>query len=428
MKRLLFVVVVLSGGCSKYAPKPLQPSALFEELRRAPITQPADGMSPDDAVSIALRSNVELRAFRRLRNVAESRVVSASAWENPELRLDLQAPLRVGFGVRVYVPAPGERHAKIEGAKAGERRVLAEIEDHENRVAAEALIAHAHLLAIEDELAIVEASIALHQRILTVIEQRLAVFAATELDRALSTLQRLQVEAERDTLAWQREEAQATLARACGLPVGSIEHVRRALLPPPLPPADPAALELAALRRRPDLRALEEAYQEREHQLELVHVEQQLWPRFFQPGVKKIPDKITADVSVALPIPIFSAKGPVGEAEGQRDLARATYVARLEASRAEVRAAWAHVVSGERRRQAYRKSVAPALAAAEKLTEATLASGDLDAVKLELIEARILGARRLAARADFEYERARVLLDLATGAVLEGKARHPTSP
>ncbi len=61
----------------------------------------------------------------------------------------------------------------------------------------------------------------------------------------------------------------------------------------------------------------------------------------------------------------------------------------------------------------------PVLKQAEELLKVVLDAGEGDALKLVAIETRVLDARRDAAQATFEYEKARVELSLSTGTVLK---------
>jgi cobalt-zinc-cadmium efflux system outer membrane protein len=380
---------------------------------------PGGGLDPDQAVAYALLNNPELRAFRKQRRVAENVVVSVSAWENPQLNFDLRIPLRLDLGLRIFPPLPGERAAKIAGAKAEVRRVLAEIEERENALAAEVRTLHAELLMLADKLAIDDAAQRLHRRLADLVGQRVQHAAAPKIDLVLAGMKINQVEMDRQKLLARRDVAQAELAARLGVPGAVALPIRRGRALAPATQRGEEALEDHALAARPDLRVLKEEYEQREQELQLAELAKIPWPRYVQPGVFNLPNRTGAQLTGAVTLPIFNQnEGPIAVAEAQREIARDAYVSRLSAMRSEIRIARLALSAEERRLRYFEETMRPAIADAERAIEEALDLAEGDPLKLGTAMVRIFDVRSEAADAAFAHQKAAIQLELVTGTVL----------
>lgn len=420
MKRLAPLLLLLAAGCSAYVAKPLDARKLLDELRavEAPAP-PGEGLDPDQAVAFALLNNPELRAYRRQRQIAENTVVSASAWQNPELNFDLTTPFRLDLGIRLFPPLPGERAAKIEGAKAELRRVLAEVEDRENALAADIRTRHAELLMLREKILIDDAALRLHHRLSDLVRMRVQRAAAPKLDLVLASMKINQVEMDRQSLVTLRDVASAELAALLGVPAAITLPMRKGRPPAPPKGAREEALEDLALAARPDLRALQEEYQEREQELHLAELQKIPWPRYGQPGVAHLPGQVDGELSGAITLPIFNQnQGPIAIASARREMARDAYLARLAGMRSEIRVALLRLAAEKRRLDYFHDTMEPALKEAEQVIEEALDTAEGDPLKLGTAMVRVFDVRTEAAGAAFAYEKAAIQLELATGTIL----------
>lgn len=427
MSRRAAVLFLLAAGCSSYEPDPLRESAILAELRALKVELPADGLDGDGAVAIALVHNPELQAWRRRHEVAVNLVLSEGAWKNPELRpsatnlySSLGNPIGLVLGLRIFPSVPGENDAKIALAEARQKRIDAEILDREARVAADVRLAHAKAVMLDEKLRILDASRRLHERVTSTVDRRLIAFAATRLDESLTALKREEIAHEREMVAWEREAAVAQLGSLLGASPGVAVPVRRGPAVDALPALVQDRLEDEALRERPDLRGLKQAYEEREQELRLAHLAHTLWPRFLEPGIDRRSGELRAELGASFEIPIFnSGSADIAVAESQRRQAREAFSARLHAVRGEIHQAVLRLREEDRRRRYYAVHLEPLLQRAEELVKTALEAGEADAIKLIAIESRVLDARREAAQAWYDYERARVQLAVSTGTVLK---------
>jgi len=381
------------------------------------------GMGPDLAVAFALVHNRELRALRRERRLAESSVLSAGAWRNPELRPNLQRLLsgeavRLSMGVRLFPPAPGEEDARVDLARARERRVLAEIEHKEARLAALVRVGHARLLLLADTKRLLDASAKVQDGLISLLEARVAGRASTRLELVTARLERSDLERERTRVETDRAVATARLASLLG--VASLDRPLSA--GPPCEPvvlASDDALERVA-QQRPDLRALQEAYEEGEQELLLERIALQPWPTFFEPGVSRLGDGPGVDLSAGIELPIDAS--PAARAEARRMRLREEYLARLQEVRVEIHAARARFAQMVERRRYVAEVVLPLLVDADEVLREGTGSGEVDPADLAALGDRVLKARRAAGEAAFECEETRMALLVATGSVLDGWA------
>lgn len=418
------LLLLLSAGCSSYEPAPWDERDLLRELRAVRIEFPADGLDADQAATIALLHNPGLRTLRREFEIAEHVVVAEGAWQNPEFRVGLQDllssggnPWSLALGLRFFPSVPGENDARIARAQARKKRVLAELEDREARIAAETRIAHARAVLLEEVLQILRAAGKAHDRVLSVVSRRVAVQASTRLDETVAVLKREQIENDLETLLGQLDFARAELAALLGVAPSTPFSVRNTGPRPP-PELSQDKLEEDALRGRPDLRALKEEYEVREQDLRLAHLAHSFWPSFLQPGHEGDRRARGGTLQAAFEIPVFdSGSTDIAVEETRRRQARDAYAARLHTVRLEIHLAALKLREEERRRRRLTERLDPVLRQTEELITALLEAGEADAIKLVTIETRLLEARREAAQSRFEHERARVQLALATGAI-----------
>jgi outer membrane protein TolC len=417
-------ILLVALGCSSYEPEPLNERALLSDLRSVRLEMPADGLDPDQAVAAALLHNPGLQVWRREHEVAANLVISEGAWKNPELRLSFQNlyakfgnPFLLAAGLRFFPAIPGELDAKVARAQAHEKRVLAEIEDREARVAADTRIAHAKALLVEEKLLLLDVAERLHARVVSVIDQRLAAAAATRVDQMLASLKREELSDGRESLLAEKEQVLAELSSLLGTTGGPIKLRARAAAEP-TPVLAQERLEEEALRERPDLKSLREDYEVREQNLRLAHLAHSFWPRFLEPSVEKLPSNPSAEINSAWELPIFNGgDAEVAVAEARRRQAREAFAARLHAARGEIRQATLKMREAERRKKYLTDRLEPLLQQAEELLKLVLDAGEGDALKILAIETRVLDARRDAAQAAYDRERARVELAVSTGSV-----------
>ena len=431
MRRGCIAVPLLLASCAVAPPAALDERALLDELRATPFEPPDSGLDPDHAVALALARHPDLIALRGRLEVATNAVAEASAWRNPEFRPSLGnlvstvgGPLSFAFGFRCFLPAPGEIDAKTAQAQAFCDQVAAEVAAREAAIVAQTRIAHASVVRFEEELRLAEHARSFQARIAELITARVAAQAATGFDEALAMLRGVELADELVVLQERLDVARTDLASGVVAAPGAAIHVKRgarrngALLPAATA-SEEGALEEAALSRRPDLRALRHRYDGQ--QQALARIERGLWPLFLQPELEGDHDGHSAGLRAGFEIPLFDDGDALLRVEEARAReARDAYIAKLHVVRREIHVARLDREQAHRRQQHQQERVLPLLERAEVQLRAALDAGEQDALDLLAFEARLLDARRAMAGARFEFERALVGYELATGVVFEG--------
>ena len=425
----LWALLLIAVGCSGYEPKPLEEHRMLEELRGIKIEFPAEGLDAEQAVAIALVWNPDLRALRREREIAEAQVVSAEAWENPELRLNLSnllvssnPALALGSALRIFPGVPGESSARVSRAEARRDEAMARIEDGEARLAAEVRIAHGQVRHLEETVEIVEASLGLKDKLVGLIEERMRGFVSTRHDAASVALERSLVERERNVVRSEREAAWGEWNALLGLSPETRTRLKGVREAKGVEASSAEALEEESLARRADLRVLKHQYEQAEQTLRLEHLKRVPWPRFLQPEAGDVTD-VGADglgAGMGMELPVFHQNGGgIAGAEAERERARERYQAKLHAVRGEIHRARSEVEEKGRQVKLYRESLEGTVRSLDEDMRVCLEAGQIDEVAWVKCQDQALRLRLGALQAAFEYQTAVVRLDLARGAIFQ---------
>ncbi len=173
-------IVIITGGCARYRPMPLDHDAveknlvppLMSELAvkaekiKHPVLRPVkidykDGLSPDEAAVVAVLVNPELKAIRDRKGIASSQVLLAGILPNPELSYTLEAPVgsyvdhrsnAYDLGISWDLKALITRDASLRAAKAHEASVALDVAWKEWQVAEAAKLSVYRLIIAERKL------------------------------------------------------------------------------------------------------------------------------------------------------------------------------------------------------------------------------------------------------------------------------------
>lgn len=427
-------VLLVVGACSSYEPTVLEPTSVLTELRHDEPALPTDGLSPADAVALALVHNPRLRVARADHAIAEGLVLSETVWENPQLRprlrdlySGLDNPVQWAIDLRIFPPPPGRDDALRGRAEARVRRVSAELEAAEADVALETRLAHARLLLLDVQVPALEAAVRRHDRVGGIVERQIRAGVATRIEATLVELAGEELRDELEALRAQRRLAEAELAALLGAPSATaLTVVPDAESSAARPPVE--ALEELALEREPTLRSLAELYREEEEALRLAHAERGLWPNFVSPGGGGESGEAFYDLDASIDLPLFDqGDEELALATLRRDRARDLFRARLHELRGALRRSVLELEESDRRRAALDERLGPLLERAQTLVRSVLDAGAADPVALIALETRVLDVRRAAAEASYEATRARTELERLTGGPLPAEGAPSSS-
>jgi outer membrane protein TolC len=312
-----------------------------------------NGLSIDEATTIAVIANPELRALRADRGIAAAQVLDAGVLPNPELDVGVDVPTfgaladtttGAHVGIAWEITALVTRDANVRASEANAQKVDLEIAGQEWQLALEARLVGRRLAASERELAAAKKSEADLKAIADTLDAAASSRDATAVEASAarsaldeSVLARLTIEREHD-------RARRALARALGVRLDAPIALQ--------PDADTDAQDVPDHRvlvdglaaHRLDLLALQLGYQSQEERLRAAALSR--FPRVtVGVAVARDPTDIgTVGASLAIALPVFDrAQGRVAVESATRDQLREEYAAREYDARADLDDAYAEL-------------------------------------------------------------------------------------
>jgi outer membrane protein TolC len=373
----------------------------------------------DEALSLALLHNADLKVGRAEVEVEQASIPLAHDWEMPKLQARLNDVENLGgdftwlAGLSWRPPNPWEwKH----GGAAAEAKVLQarfELAASSWRVLKEVRLAWLDVTGADAHEQLAKDALASRGQLLSVLKRRLEQGGGTQVEVNLALLS--ETDARQDVLRWQAARLKATqsVARWVGQPVTPLPAKLGA--PPVLP-------ELAVLEKRLDAQPRLEALRAR------VQVAQALernagakrlpWPEFQVRFRQRRDAPVNNDVQVGVSMPLGLTPAP------QLEVARAVGVraqAQLDAEKAQLLAELQILLSRaealKARALVFEQDYVSAIESHRALQSRVMAEGSLDPTLL-------LAADRVAI--ELEHKRLEVQLDLARTLVeLEGVAGPP---
>ncbi len=409
-------------------PRPSSPASSGASRSAGEASMPEGPLSltPDAAVRRALRGSGRLHARRLRALAARAQVRRAGQLENPELRVgearfdELDQEDAVEVGLRVPIPRPGVRGARMDAARqeAAAEEALEERARGDLRTAVRR--AHADLLLHQAEQALSQGRVALDRERVELLAARLRRGETTE---AVLARAELRLAVERDKLRVRTEERSASEARLAGLvgqPAGRSVHAAPGEDPAedPLLARDPKDLVKLALHTRPELRAAAARVHVAEARRWVAKTRAFPWFDFVQLSYHAGPGAGADNwgLMLGLELPIFQVNG------GERDLRAARLRQRLAEERALVgevaREALETLNRARRARRRLEEIRAELIKAGERqvrAVERAVAAGTADTLDLIQARGRLLDARRRALRARWALATAVIRLRAAVG-------------
>jgi outer membrane protein, heavy metal efflux system len=425
---LLLASALAATGCTGYHRRPMVDRQLFRDLQsiqlealKGPNQEPlktAEGVSLDEAVTVGLYLNPDLRAFRRERGIAEGDLVSARLLPNPEIGASALVNLPGSGGglgttaasILGTIWRPGEKSARIGSARAGIQSVTSRISAQEWKLAADIRKAYRTSFASEEQLRLAEASVKLQQRIKTYYEQKLQLGDASRLDLNLVNIEYTQALRDQQKAATQLDQARQTLNRLLGLPATYSLKLRTdsdflSYRPFHL---DLKSLELMALENNRELDSVKHEYEKAEEELRLAYLQRIPWFRI-GPGFERESSERegTTDrfgLTFGLDLPIFNRnQGEIAIREAARDKVRDEFTAKLHSVEADLNEAYLNLQAQERLIQLFKASIEPALDENAQLTEAGFQVGELNLIQLIATQEKVLRGRRDYVDTELDY-------------------------
>jgi len=286
-----------------------------------------------------------LRAVRRDLAIAEGQRTAAGQWPfNPTLDSSIQRTFPLGqhegsysLGLSQQFQTGGQRGHQIAVADAGIERTRSVISDTERRVAADVATAWYEALFAQDRVALAERNLEVAQQVLAAAQARFDAKQIPEVELNLVRLDRERLGLELERLRSDRVLALVRLTASLGEPGREGLLLTGQLTAPEIPPVVRAQVLDAAVRRRPDVKALQHALEGAEAQVGLE--EARVWPDVelgleYQWGVDRIGGFTDRDHAVGLelrfPLPFINRRqGEIAVARAQVERLAADLAAAL---------------------------------------------------------------------------------------------------
>lgn len=393
------------------------------------VDQTVGGLTEDEAVSVALRQNPALRAFRKERGVSEGRIMTASAWANPSLQVQLvhvQTGADMGFAVALKwaPPQPVVYSANKAVFRAALQQVEHEIADREWQLQYQVRGLHSLLLMLKREQRMSDLLLAARKLVSDSYMVRLEKGAATRIEWNQVQLAMLSLKRERDSILLKEADAQRQFRTLLG--VLSAESVRVSGVIPTekerfvIPAAEILAEQ--ALAARPSLKAMQARIVGRQQALRVEKARRWPWfefsARYRHTASTNYPNEVLLGIEAPLPILNWN-QGPIKEASAEIDLAVGLAEAEFLALKQTVFNAHAALMVRKGILLRYEKEVLPVLLEHEELLDLATKGGQIDLIGLLSGEEVVLRERREYFEARFAFRAAWLALEAAVGRPLQ---------
>jgi outer membrane protein, heavy metal efflux system len=239
------------------SPKPIVVSTLSKYYH------PQDGVSINELIERALRSNLELTAARLEIDRAKARLTQARLRPNPTLEFEQQSGRLVGdggdgqisIGASLPIEIYGQRNARVNVAQIQIEASEAEVRNRERSLAANILTNYAEALAALRELDTTERLLDLDLQTTKFVQVRVNEGETPPLELNLLQAEVERLRSRRQLAEGRLESSLTQLKSIAGIPLDEPLRLREQLdsaILPTVPQTREAAVEIA-LRTRPDV-------------------------------------------------------------------------------------------------------------------------------------------------------------------------------
>ncbi len=375
-----------------------------------------DGLTSQEAVSIALWNSPSFQATLADLGIARADLVEAGLLRNPvfsflfplgpkQLEWTLQFPFEVIWERPRRVAA-----ARLNAQAVGERLVWDAL-----TLVAQVRTAHADAVIADRRLELTIENADLVQRLADISEARLRAGDISELEARAARSDAARVQVVRRAVEYDRDLARLTLAGLLALdtPVEQLRPIQAPVLDVSTCGTETARLE-DALASRPDVRAAEigieaaaqRARWERSRVLSLIGI---LDGNGSGEGAEVGP-------GVNVEVPIFSRnQGAIGRADAEVERASRQYVAVRTQVMTDVRSATIRVRQAEQVIGAWRDEIVPSLQIEQRQAESAYRAGEIPLFALLDVSRRLVDGSTRLLDAETDLQRATIALERSMG-------------
>lgn len=387
-------------------------SELLERQNQAARELPATNdatieLTLDQAISLALRSDADIKIDRAALLMAQASVSSSTQLDNPQLRYS-QEKLESGFAdeprvdveFRVEPPSPGELSAKKAIAETDRRVAEVRLNMTRDGVASKIRALFREIAFVKEQLKAANRSISSNAELVRLAKTRASMGLGTQIDTALASVAFEEAKQDATELRAESDILEANLLRRLGLPSDTklVLDLRQHLIDTLYTLPDEETLIGIALENRFELEVAIARIQKAEAQSYIEDLK--AWPRLSQIRVgyeMKTGDEFEGVVTggISVEIPLFHLNGGERErADAREALRKAQLEERVEFIIVEVRKQYRQVQAAAEAVTSLESGAKQAAQQATEAAKASMAAGQVDIQGLAQIESRASAVHR----------------------------------
>ena len=376
-----------------------------------------DGLTSEDAVSIALWNSPSFQATLADLGIARADLVEAGLLRNPVFSLLFPlGPKQLEWTAQFPFDAIWQRPARVAAARLNAQAVGERLVWDALTLVAQTRTLHADAVIADRRLQLTIENADLVKRLADITEARLRAGDISELEARAAQSDAARVQVVSRAVEHDRDLSRLTLAALLGIDA-SVDQIRP--IPAPLIDAFTCAADRTrledALASRPDVRAAEigieaaaeRARWERSRVLTLIGILDG------NGGGDEGPD---VGPGVNLDVPIFSRnQGAISRADAEVERASRQYAALRAQVIGDVRSATVRVQQAEQAISAWREEIVPSLEIEQRQAESAYQAGEIPLFTLLDVSRRLVDGRTRLLDAEADLQRATIALERSIG-------------
>lgn len=377
----------------------------------------ADGLSEDEAVTLALWNNARFRELLADLGLTRADLIEARQLSNPEFSTMFPVGVKqLEFALTAPLEALWLRPRRITVAQLESQRIADRLVQDGLNLIRDVRVAHADLVLTQDRLRIAEENARLHGRIAELAEARLRAGGASELDAMTANIDKLLEQQQAAHLVHNVALARQHLEFLLGV------HLSQFALEPVTPPtiprleADVEELVQHALRVRPDLRAAEWATEAACHRAKLSRSDFLRVSGIVPDANGKGKKGFEAGPGVSFTVPIFNHnQGAIARADAELQRARRQYVTLRDQIVWEVRQAHSRLVQAQQDARNWKEGIVPTTREAVHTSERAYLDGGASLLLMLENSRKLLTSQIQQVEAEANLRRAAAELQRSVG-------------
>lgn len=376
-----------------------------------------DGLTEDEAVTLALWNNAAYRELLSQLGIAQAQVFDAGLLEDPQLIILFPlGPKQFEFTAFQFVDFLWLRPVRLRAAELGYSRVAEQLVQNGLDVIRDVRVAHANLLLAQEAARLADEAAGIRDEIAVLAQKQLEAGDISELEATDSQVQALSARADAERLAFDADVARQQLCALVGLVALGCEMTAVESPVPPLPVADEAGLVAEAFAFRPDLRAAEIAVAEAQARAQFERKNTLLFEMGYDANSFGTQGRFESGPALRARLPLFNRnRGRIAIAQAQLDQANSRYVTLRDQVALDVRTALTTARQASENLRAVQEEILPKIKSADVLARKNYVGGGTSYFLVLQTTSQYLDARTRELQSLAALRRAIAELDRAVG-------------